>query len=150
MSYFSVPGVLMPPTTGSFCSADSSASWPFSRNTVRSRSRSASVDQRLIVMSTVLVCARGAVLLMSTANAVNFSGAAMLDWAAGPAAKNERAAAVTAAVRARRIEPPIYIYGAPLHLSDRPVLQPGGRVQVRADPRAGRRVQRNGRLTPPS
>src|SRR5438034_9462149 len=45
------------------------------------RSRSASLDQRLMVTSTGEVCARVVMLLTLTANAVNFSGAE-LDCAA--------------------------------------------------------------------
>src|SRR5688572_11057471 len=60
-------------------------------------------------MSTTVALARGAVLLMSTANAVNFSGFAMLDWADGMAVEKMRAAAETAATKAERIEPPVTV-----------------------------------------
>ena len=49
------------------------------------RSRSSSVDHRLMTMSTELVRARDAIMLVSTANAVNFSGLAMFDCAAATA-----------------------------------------------------------------
>jgi hypothetical protein len=57
-----------------------------------------------MVMSTDDVLARGAVLLMSTANAVNFSGAAMFDCAAGRAIETATSAADIAAVKVTRMK----------------------------------------------
>src|SRR6202011_1883359 len=86
-------------TFGSFCSADRRPSWPLARKTANKRSRSASVDHRLIVRSTWLVRADGARLLTSTANAVYFSGFAMFDCAAGTAMATTAASAAATTVR---------------------------------------------------
>src|SRR3954463_8977655 len=67
---------------GIFCSAPSMASCPLLRRISSSRSRSASLDQRLTVMSTGVDWACVVMLLMSTANAVNFCGPDTLGCAA--------------------------------------------------------------------
>ena len=80
----------MVPTGFMSCSAESSAFGPFSLNMVTSRSRSASVVQRLMVMSTGVAPLRPTVLML-TATAVKRSrGEFDAVWAAARRATGEQ------------------------------------------------------------
>ncbi len=71
------PGTRMTPQSGCFWSSESSLSGPFSRNVEMSALRSSSVDQRVMLMSTVAL-APVATLLMLMAKAVIRKGSPLV------------------------------------------------------------------------